>query len=32
MNQVDQVTDNTGEFSRVAGLRVENWLRQTPAV
>lgn len=26
------VTDNTGEFSRVAGLRVENWLRQTPAI
>ncbi|MBK5963046.1 VapC toxin family PIN domain ribonuclease [Thiocystis minor] len=25
------VTDNTGEFSRVAGLRVGNWLRQTPA-
>lgn len=26
------VTDNTGEFSRVAGLRLENWLRQTPAI
>ncbi|MBK5966032.1 VapC toxin family PIN domain ribonuclease [Thiocystis minor] len=25
------VTDNTDEFSRVAGLRVENWVRQTPA-
>lgn len=26
------VTDHTGEFSRVAGLRVENWLRQTPVI
>ncbi|MFA7240013.1 MAG: PIN domain-containing protein [Sulfuricellaceae bacterium] len=24
------VTDNTGEFSRVAGLSVENWLRVSP--
>jgi tRNA(fMet)-specific endonuclease VapC len=24
---VTLVTDNTGEFSRVAGLRLENWLR-----
>ncbi len=24
------VTDNIGEFSRVADLRLENWLRQMP--
>lgn len=24
------VTDNTGEFSRVRGLRVENWIRSDP--
>lgn len=25
------VTDNVREFSRVQGLRIENWLRHTPA-
>jgi tRNA(fMet)-specific endonuclease VapC len=25
------VTDNTREFSRVPGLRIENWLREQPA-
>ena len=25
------VTDNTGEFSRVPGLRIENWLRSGAA-
>lgn len=24
------VTDNVDEFSRVEGLRVENWLRHSP--